>query len=171
MAILASLSRLLLTIGASQPLPEGIVNNRLPKNSKVAWSAELAALLDLGICVLSRGDVIERSGKELVLVERSAEFVGKDPFSFGKRKPSAGIEADIPDFMAEVAGDALGFDPLDSQRIRVKGRIDRSRGDMAGGAVAGMIRNVEFVPRSIIGLFRIRRKRNKPGIAQTPIAR
>ena len=130
----------------------------------MAWGAELAALLKLGICVLARGDVVQRPGKELMPLERSPEFVGKHSGSFGKRKPCGGIEADIPDFVAEVAGDAFGFDSLDRNRIGIKGRIDRRRGKMAGTAVAGMVRIIEFVPRSVIGLFRIRGKRNKPGV-------
>ena len=110
MAILARLSLSLPAVGTSQPLPEGIVNNRIPKNSKMAWGAELAALLKLGICVLARGDVVQRPGKELMPLERPPEFVGKHSGSFVKREPCGGIETDIPDFVAEVAGDAFGFD-------------------------------------------------------------
>jgi hypothetical protein len=75
MAILARFSLPLPAVGASQPLPEGIVNNRIPKNSKMAWGAELAAFLKLGICVLARSDVVQRPGKELMSLERSPEFV------------------------------------------------------------------------------------------------
>jgi hypothetical protein len=46
-AILASLSRLLPAVGTSQPFPERIVNHGIPKNSEMAWGAELAALLKL----------------------------------------------------------------------------------------------------------------------------
>jgi len=128
----------------------------------MAWGAELATLLKPGICVLARGDVNQWPGKELMPFERSPEFVGKYSGSVGKRKPCGGIEADIPDFVAEIAGDAFGFDSLDRNRIGVIRRIDRRRGNMAGTAVAGMVRIIESVPRSVIGLFRIRGKRNKP---------
>ena len=89
----------------------------------MAWGAELAALLKLGICVLARGDVVQRPGKELVPLKGSPEFIGKYSGSFGERKPGGGIEEDIPDFVAEVAGDAFGFDSLDRERIGVVGRI------------------------------------------------
>jgi hypothetical protein len=85
----------------------------------MARGAELAGLLKLGICVLARGDVVQRAGKELMPLERSPEFVGKHSGSIGKRKPSAGIETDIPYFVAEVAGDAFGFDSLDRKRIGI----------------------------------------------------
>jgi hypothetical protein len=169
-AILARLSLPLPAVRASQPLSEGIVNNRIPKNSKMAWGAELATLLNLGICVLTRGDVVQRAGKELMPLERSPEFVGKHSGSFGKRKPCGGIEADIPDFVAEVAGDAFGFDSLNRERIGIIRRIDRRCGNMAGSAVAGMVRIIESVPRSVIGLFRIRGKRENPVVACAPIA-
>jgi hypothetical protein len=136
----------------------------------MAWGAELAALLKLGICVLARGDVVQRPGKELMPLERPPEFVGKHSGSFGKRKPCGGIEADIPDFVAEVAGDAFGFDSPDRKGIGIQGRIDRRRGNMAGSAVAGMVRIIESVPRSVIGLFRIRGKRNNPVVTYAPIA-
>jgi hypothetical protein len=58
MAILAGPSRLLPAVRASQPLSEGIINNRILKNSKMTWGAELATLLKLGIRVLARGDVV-----------------------------------------------------------------------------------------------------------------
>jgi hypothetical protein len=164
MAILARHSLPLVAVRASQPLPEGIVNNRIVKNSKMAWGAELAALLKLGICILARGDVIQRTGKELMSLERPPEFVGKHSGSFGKRKPRGRIEDDIPDFVAEVAVDAFRSDSPDKDGIGIEGIIDRSHGGMAGGAVAGMVRIVEFVPRSVIGQFRIRRKRNKPEV-------
>jgi hypothetical protein len=170
MAILARLSRLLPAVGASQPLPEGIINNRIPKDSKMAWGAELAAVLKLGIGVLARGDVVQRPGKELMPLERPPEFVGKHSGSFGKRKPCHGIEAYIPDFVAEVAGDAFGFDSPDRNRIGIIGRIDRRRGNMAGSAVAGMVRIIESVPRPVIGLLRIRGKRNNPGVTCAPVA-
>jgi hypothetical protein len=112
MAILARLSLPRLAVRAAQPLPEGIVNNGIPKNSKMAWSAELAALLNLGLGVLARGDVVQRPGKELMPRERSAEFVGKHARSFRKRKSCGRIEEDIPDFVAEVAVDPFGFHSL-----------------------------------------------------------
>ena len=112
MASLARLSRLLPAVGASQPLPEGIVNNRIPKNSKMAWGAELAALLKPGIGVLARGDIVQWPGKELMLFKRSTEFVGKYSGPVGERNPRGGIEADIPDFMAEIAGDPLAAHTL-----------------------------------------------------------
>ncbi len=128
MAILARLSRFPPAVRASQPLPEGIVNNRIPKNSKMAWGAKLATLLKLGICVLARGDVVQWPGKELMRLERSPEFVGKYSGSFRKRKSCGGIEADIPDFVAEVAGDAFGFDSLDRERIGIKGALMAAAG-------------------------------------------
>jgi UDP-N-acetyl-D-mannosaminuronic acid transferase (WecB/TagA/CpsF family) len=79
----------------------------------MAWGAKLAAFLKLGICVLARGDVVQRPGKELMPLKRSPEFVGKHSGFFRKRKPCDRIEADIPDFVAEVAADAFGFDSLD----------------------------------------------------------
>jgi hypothetical protein len=158
MAILARLSCFLIAVGASQPLPEGIVNNRILKNSIMAWGAELAALLKFGICVLARGDIVQRPGKELMPLKRSAEFVGKYPGFIRKRKPCDGIEADIPDFVAEVAADAFGLDPPDRNRISIKWRIDRCPRKMAGAAIAGMVRNIEPVPWSVIGPFRIRGK-------------
>ncbi len=162
MAILARSSRLLSAVRASLPFPERIVNNRIPKDSKMAWGAELATLLKLRICVLARGDVVQRPGKELMLLERSPEFIGKYSGSVGKRKPCGWIEADVPDFVAEVAGDAFGFDALDRGRIGITGRIDRRRRNMAGSAVAGMVRVIQSVPRSVIGLSGIRGKRNNP---------
>jgi hypothetical protein len=136
----------------------------------MAWGAELATLLNLGICVLTRGDVVQRSGKELMPVERSSEFVGKYSGSLGKRKPCGGIEANIPYFVAKVAGDAFGFDSLDRERIGIIGRMDRRCRNMAGSAVAGMVRIIESVPRSVIGLFRSRGKRKNPVVACAPIA-
>jgi hypothetical protein len=103
-------------------------------------------------------------------LERSSEFVGKHPGLFGKREPCSGIEAYIIDFMAKVAVDAFSSDSLDGDRIGVEGIIDRGRGSMAGGAVAGVVWKIEFVPRPVIGFFRIRRKRNKHEIIQAPIA-
>jgi hypothetical protein len=103
-------------------------------------------------------------------LERSPEFVGEYSGSVGKRKPCDGIEADVPYFVAEVAGHAFGLDSLDRNRIGIKGRIDRRRGNMAGSAVAGMVRIVESVPRSVIGLFRIRGKRNNLVVTYAPIA-
>jgi hypothetical protein len=135
----------------------------------MAWGAELATLLKLGICVLPRGDVVQRPRKKLMPLERSPEFVGKYSGSFGKRKPCEGIEADIPDFVAEVAGDAFGFDSLDRERIGIIGLIDCRRGNMAGSAVAGMVRIIESVPRPVIGLFRIRGKRSNPVVTYMPI--
>jgi len=85
----------------------------------VAWGAKLAAFLKPGIGVFTGGDVVQRSGKELVSFERSPEFVGKHSRSFGKRKARGGIEVDIPDFVAEIAGDAFGLDSLDRNRIGV----------------------------------------------------
>jgi len=136
----------------------------------MAWGAELATLLKLGICVLARGDVVQRPGKELMPLERPPEFVGKHSGSFVKREPCGGIETDIPDFVAEVAGDAFGFDSPDRKGIGIKRRTDRRRGNMAGSAVAGMVRIIESVPRSVIGLFRIRGKRNNPVVTYAPIA-
>jgi hypothetical protein len=130
----------------------------------MAWGAKLAALLKIGICVLTWGNVIQRPGKELMSLERPPEFVGKHSGSFGKRKPCGRIEDDIPDFVAEVAVDTFRSDSLDKDRIGIEGIIDRSCGSMAGGAVAGMVRIVEFVPRSIVGQLSIRGKRNKPEI-------
>jgi hypothetical protein len=170
MAILARLFLPLPAVGASQPLSERVVNNCIPENSKMAWSAKLAALLKLGIGVLARGDVVQRPGKELMPLERSPEFEGKDSGSFGKRKSCDRIETDIPDFVAEVAGDAFGFDSLDRNRIGIIGRMDPCRGNVAGATVAGMVRIIESVPRSIIGLLRIRGKRNKLAVGCAPIA-
>jgi hypothetical protein len=136
----------------------------------MARGAELASFLNLGIGVLTRGDVVQRPGKELMPVERSPEFVGKHSGSFGKGKPCDGVEADIPDFVAEVAGDAFRFDPLDRERIGIVRRIDRRCGNMAGSAIAGVVRIIESVPWSVIGLFRIRGKRKKPVVACAPIA-
>ena len=113
MAILARLSRILPAVRASQPLPEGIVNNRLPKNPEMAWGAELAAPLKPGICVLAGSNVVQGTGKELVSLERSTEFVGKHSGSVGKGKVCSGIQVDVPYFVAEVAGNALGSDSLD----------------------------------------------------------
>jgi hypothetical protein len=76
MAILTRFSLSLPAVGASQPLSEGVVNNRIMKNSKMAWRAELAALLKLEIRVLAWSDVIQGAGKELVPLERSPEFIG-----------------------------------------------------------------------------------------------
>jgi hypothetical protein len=173
MAILACLSLPLPlpAVGASQPFPEGIINNRIPKDSKMAWGAEAAALLNFGICILARGGVVQRPGKELMPIERSPEFVGKYSGSVGERKPRGGIEADVPDFVAEIAGDAFGFDSLDRNRIGVIGRMDCRRGNMAGSAVAGVVRIIESVPRTVIRLFRIRGKRNNPVVRCAPIAR
>jgi hypothetical protein len=112
MAILACLSRIFPAVGASQPLPVGIVDNRILKNSIVAWGADPAALLNFGICVFTRGDIIQWSGKELVAFERSAEFIGKCAGFVGEGKSGDGIEIYIPDFVAEIAGDAFGFDSL-----------------------------------------------------------
>jgi len=103
-------------------------------------------------------------------LERSPEFVGKHPGLVGKRKPGDGIEADIPDFVAEVAVDAFGSDSLDPERSGIEGRIDRRRGKMAGAAVAGKVRIIEFVPRSVIGISRIRRKLKKLKVACEPVA-
>jgi hypothetical protein len=58
MAILASLSRPFSAVRASQPLPVRIVNNRITKDPEMAWGAELAALLKLGIGVLPGCDVV-----------------------------------------------------------------------------------------------------------------
>jgi hypothetical protein len=164
MAILARLSLFLPVVGASQPLSEGIVNNRVVENSKMAWGAELAALLKLRIGVLARRDVVQGPGKELMSLERPPEFVGKHSCSFGKRKSCGRIEDDIPDFVAEIAVNAFRSYSLDKGRIGYEGIIDRSHGSMTGGAVAGMVRIVEFVPRSVVGQFRIRAKRNKPEV-------
>ena len=83
MAILACLARFLPAVRASQPLPVGIVNDRIPKNTEMAWSAKLARLLEPGIGILARGDVIQGAGKELMFPERPPELVGKDSGSVG----------------------------------------------------------------------------------------
>ena len=158
MAILARLSRPLVAVRASQPLPERIVDNRSLKNSKMTRGAELAAYLNFGICVLTRGNIVQGPGKELMPLNRSPEFVGKYAGFVGKRKPCDGIEMDVPDFVTEVAIDAFGFDSLDRIRINTKRPIDRRRGNMTGAAVAGGVRIIESVPRSVIGLIRIRGK-------------
>jgi len=95
-------------------------------------------------------------------IERSPEFVGKDSGSFGKRESCGRIQADIPDFVAEVAVDTFRSDSLNIYGIGIEGIIDRSCRSMAGSAVAGMVRIIKFVPRPIIGLFRVRWKLNKP---------
>jgi hypothetical protein len=136
----------------------------------MAWGAELAALLKLGIGVLARGDVVQWPGEELMPFERSPEFIGKYSGSVGKRKPCGGIEANIPDFVAEIAADAFGVDSPDRNRVGVIGRMDRRRGNMAGTAVAGMVRIIESVPRPVIGLFRIRGKRNNTVVPYAPKA-
>jgi len=113
MTILAGLSRPFPAVGASQPLPEGIVNNRVPKNAKMARGAEPAALLKFGIRVLPGCNVVQGPGKELMPFKGPPEFIGKHSGFVRKRKPGVGIEADVPDFVAEVAGNAFGFDSLD----------------------------------------------------------
>jgi hypothetical protein len=158
MAILARLSRLFVAVWASQPLPKGIVNNRSLKNSKMAWGAELAALLKLGICILARSNIVQGSGKKLMSLERSSEFVGEHTGFVGIRKPCVGIKVDIPDLVTKVAIDTFGFDSLERIRINVEWPIGRCHGDMTGAAVAWIVWIIESVPRSVIGLFRIRGK-------------
>jgi hypothetical protein len=52
-------------------------------------------------------------------IERSPEFVGKHSGLVGEREPCGLIEVDIPDFVAEVAVDALCFDTPDRNRIYI----------------------------------------------------
>jgi hypothetical protein len=113
MAFLARLSILFFSVRASQPLPERIVNNCIQEDAKVTWGAELAPFLKLGIGVLARSDIVQRSGKELMPFKRSPKFVGEYTGSIRKRKPCVRIEVNIPDLVAEVAIDTFGFDSLD----------------------------------------------------------
>jgi hypothetical protein len=87
----------------------------------MAWGAELATLLKLGICVLAWSDVVQRPGKELMSLERPPEFVGKHSGSFGKRTPCGRIEDDIPDFVAEVAVDTFRSDSLTKIGLVLRG--------------------------------------------------
>jgi hypothetical protein len=136
----------------------------------MAWGAELAALLKLGICVLARSDIVQGAGKELMVFERPPVFVGKYSGSVGERKSRDGIEVDIPDFVAEVASDAFGSDSLNRNRLGIKGHIEGRHGNMAGSAIAVMVWIIKFVPRSVIGLFRIRGKCKNLAIFCPPIA-
>jgi len=170
MAILARLGFPFLAVRASEPFSERVVNNRTLKDSKMARSAELAAFLKLGVCVLARGYVVHGPGKKLMSLKRPPEFIGKHSGSFWKRKPCGGIEADIPDFVAEIAVDAFRSNSLERHRIGIEGIVDRGHWSMAGGAVARMVCIIKFVPWSIIGRFGIRGKLNKPGVAREPIA-
>jgi len=52
-------------------------------------------------------------------IEWPPEFIGKHSGLVGKRKPCGLIKVDIPDFMAEVAVDALGLDTPDRNRIYI----------------------------------------------------
>jgi len=97
-------------------------------------------------------------------LERSSEFVGKHSGFFGKRKPCGRVQVDIINFVAKVAVNTFRSDSPDGTRIGTEGIINCSRGSMAGSTVAGIVRKVEFVPRSVIGFFKIRGKRNKLGI-------
>ena len=72
---------------------------------------------------------------------------------------------DIPDFVAEVAVDPFRSDALDIGGIGIERIVDRSRRRMACGAIAGIVREVKFVPRPVIGLLEIRGKRNKTEVA------
>jgi hypothetical protein len=78
----------------------------------MARRAKLAALLKRGKRVLAGSHVIQRPGEELMPVERSPEFVGKHPGSFGKRQAFGRIQNDVPDFVAEVAVDAFRIDSV-----------------------------------------------------------
>jgi hypothetical protein len=57
----------------------------------MARRAELAGFLKPGIGVLSRSDIVQGSGEELMSVKRSPEFKGENPGFSGYGSPVAGL--------------------------------------------------------------------------------
>jgi hypothetical protein len=74
MAALASLSGLGIAVWTFQPLTEGIVDQCVPEDSKVAGRAELTLGLEWRVCVFAGSHIIKRTSEELVIVRRAAKL-------------------------------------------------------------------------------------------------
>ena len=74
MTILASLTRLRVTIGTIEPLTERVVNGSAPEDAEVTGGTELALLLERREGIFAGSHIVEWPREELVPFQRTPEF-------------------------------------------------------------------------------------------------